>query len=289
MEWFLCALLSAFFSASLSAWLKKYFSDLKPLELAVCPLFYSLLPLLITYYWVEKPEVHPDYWYTLIQMLPFQAVGFFSQMIAIHLSPLSLTMPFLAFTPAFVIVTGAIFLNESLNLWGLAGIASIVCGAYILHIDLKDRRFFTPFAGMFRHPGSIIMLLAAFCYGFAAVLGKKAILYSSPIYMGMHFFIFFNGLMTIVMICSGKIRIHLLLQRYFRGMIAGMFMFCEVFFHCWGVSIAKVAYLVSLKRLNILIGIVYGGLLFHEENIVVRLVGTSFMLAGAVVILIFGN
>jgi len=289
MIWFLLSLSSAFFSASLSAWLKKYFSDLSHFELAICPLFYSILPLFIAYLLIPKPEFQIEYWYSLAQLLPFQTVGFFCQMIAIHISPLSLTMPFLAFTPAFVTITGAIFLNETLNIWGICGIMAIVAGAYIIHIDLKDRRMFTTISSMFKNIGSLIMLMAAFCYGFAAVFGKKAILYSSPLYMGMHFFLLFNGVMTIIFIFSGKIRINILLQRYPQGMIAGLAMFGDIFSHCLGVSIAKVAYFVSVKRMNIIISIVYAGLLFNEKNLLVRSFGATFMVLGAIVILIFGS
>jgi len=289
MTWFILSLTTAFFSASLSAWLKKHFSDLSHFELAACPLFFSLLPLSITYIFIPNPEFQIEYWYSLAQLLPFQIVGFFCQMIAIHIAPLSLTMPFLAFTPAFVTITGAVFLKESLNAWGIAGIMAIVVGAYVLHIDLKDRRILTTISSMFKNFGSLIMLIAAFCYGFGAVFGKKAILYSSPIYMGVHFFTLFNGLMIVLLICSGKIRIHMLLKRYPQGMIAGFAMFGEILSHCLGVSIAKVAYFVSVKRINILFSIVYAGLIFKEENLLVRGIGAIFMVMGAVVILLFGN
>jgi len=289
MTWFILSLSSAFFSASLSAWLKKHFSDLSHFEMAICPLFYSMPLLLIAYCCISPPDFQIEYWYSLFQLLPFQTVGFFCQMIAIRVSPLSLTMPFLAFTPAFVVITGAVFLNESINVYGIIGIMAIVCGAYILHIDPKDRRILIPFYSMFNHMGALLMFVAAFCYGFAAVFGKKAILYSSPLYMGMHFFLFFNGLMTIILICSGKIRIQVLLKRFPHGLIAGAAMFGDIVSHCLGVSIAKVAYFVSLKRLNILISIAYGGIFFKETNLFVRATGAAFMMIGATIILIFAN
>jgi len=289
MTWFILSLSAAFFSSSLSAWLKKHFSDLSHFELAICPLFYSIPPLFITYLMIPKPEIEREYWYSLALLIPFQTVGFFCQMIAIHIAPLSLTMPFLAFTPAFVMITGAVFLNETLNAWGILGIIAIIAGAYILHIDLKDRRMLTTISSMFKNFGSLIMLVAAFCYGFASVFGKKAILCTSALYMGMHFFILFNGVMTLLLICCGKIRINILLKRYPKGLIAGLAMFGDILSHCLGVSIAKVAYFVSVKRMNILISIVYAGLFFHEDNLLIRSIGATFMVMGAMIILVFGN
>ncbi|MBF0451891.1 MAG: EamA family transporter [Candidatus Magnetomorum sp.] len=289
MLWVLLSLSSAFFSASMSAWLKKFFSDLSHYELVFCPLFYSMPLLVITYFFIPSPKLHPNFWYWLALLLPFQTVGFFCQMIAIHISPLSLTMPFLAFTPVFVVVTGAVFLHESLNVWGIAGILSIVVGAYVLHIDKKDKRLLAPIFVMFKNWGSILMFCAAFAYSFAAVFGKQAILYSSPTYFGMLFFIIFNGLTIIVLIFSGKIRLGIICKRYPKGLIAGCAMYGDIIAHSLGVSFAKVAYFVSLKRLNILISIFYASIFFQEKNLAIRSIGAIFMFAGAIVIVLFGS
>ena len=289
MLWVLLSLLSAFFSASLSAWLKKYFSDLSHLELAVCPLFYSIPLLFITYLIIPFPEIHPDFWKTILILLPFQVAGFLCQMAAIHISPLSLTMPFLAFTPAFVVITGSIFLNESINSWGIVGILSIVFGAYVLHIDTQKKSLFAPIAKMFKNIGSILMFFAAFAYSFAAVLGKQGIIYSSPLFFSMLFFLLFNGLVIIVLILLRKVRIICICKRYRQGIIAGVLMYSEILSHTLGVSIAKVAYLVSIKRLNILISILYAKIFFQETNLTIRTIGAIFMFLGSIIIVILGK
>ena len=54
---------------------------------------------------------------------------------AIRESPLSLTLPYLAFTPVFNILTGYIFLGEQVSSAGMAGIVLVVCGAWLLNLD----------------------------------------------------------------------------------------------------------------------------------------------------------
>lgn len=42
--------------------------------------------------------------------------------------------------------------------------------------------------------------------------------------------------------------------------------------------------MISVKRLSVIIGLIYGGVIFREENLAVRTTGTLLMVAGAVVI-----
>ena len=51
---------------------------------------------------------------------------------AIRRSPLSLTLPYLAFTPVFNTVTGYVLLGETVTLQGFSGIALVVSGAQLI-------------------------------------------------------------------------------------------------------------------------------------------------------------
>lgn len=48
-------------------------------------------------------------------------------------------------------------------------------------------------------------------------------------------------------------------------------------------------YMISVKRLSALIGIIYGRLFFKEKYIAVRFVGACLMVTGAVLISIWGG
>jgi uncharacterized membrane protein len=115
---------------------------------------------------------------------------------AIRVSPLSLTLPYLAFTPAFMIFSGYVFLNEMPNLWGIAGI---------------------------------------------------------------------------VLTCAG-----------------GLF-FIHCLAHGFAISMVKAGYMISIKRFSVLIGMFYGGMFFKEKYIAVRFAGAGLMVAGAVLITVWGK
>ncbi len=51
-----------------------------------------------------------------------------------------------------------------------------------------------------------------------------------------------------------------------------------------GLSLTKVAYLISVRRLSVLMGALYGFILFRESGIEERFLGASMMLAGFVLL-----
>ena len=79
-----------------------------------------------------------------------------------------------------------------------------------------------------------------------------------------------------------------LLKKPFVGLILGAIVAVEVFSHMLAVSLTNVAYMISLKRMSLLFGVVYGALLFKEEKIMERLAGAIIMIAGVFLIGWFG-
>ena len=57
--------------------------------------------------------------------------------------------------------------------------------------------------------------------------------------------------------------------------------------HFKAVNLVEVAYMVSVKRLSILFGVIYGVMLFRETNIKERLLGATVMVSGIVMITVF--
>ena len=98
---------------------------------------------------------------------------------AIRDHPLSLTLPYLAFTPVFVILTGYLLLGERVDQAGTMGILLVVAGAWLLnqkHASWRDwRTWGTPLTAILHEPGSRMMLGAALLYSFTSAMGKGAI------------------------------------------------------------------------------------------------------------------
>ncbi len=288
MLWLALSLLTALFSASEAAWMKKYFSDLAPLEMACYPPLYAMPLIIPALLLVPAPELAPGFWTVLFALLPLNMLGFLLHMWAIRESPLSLTMPFQSFTPAFVIFTGFLFLDERLSVLGIAGILAIVAGGYILGLDGGRISLLGPLKAIAKEKGSMLMLAAAFVYGFCAVLGKLMLMKSSALFGSLLFFIIFTSTFLALSLASGKVRLSALTARPVKGAAIGLLFFLHIICHNLAITMTKAAYMIAIKRLNGLFSVIYGGMFFKEQNMRIRLTGAGLMAAGAAVISLWG-
>ena len=257
--------------------------------MAAYPMVYSFPLLILVLFFVPVPPLDGVFWWSALACLPVNAVSFLLYMLAIRSSPLSLTLPYLAFTPAFMVITGLMFLGEVPNWWGGAGILIICLGSYVLHLEPERQDIWAPFRAIAIERGSWIMLIVAFLFSIAAALGKKAILHSSALFFSIAFFAVFNLVLTLGMRFAGKIRWRQLTVSPAQGLCVGVLFFAHVLLHGLAIEMVKAAYMISIKRLSILIGVLYGAVLFKEAHIGRRLVGAAVMVCGSLLIILKGN
>jgi len=286
MLWLILSLATALAVATQDAWVKKFFSRHGHYDMVGFPAFYSLPLFVFVVALVPRPPLDGLYFASLAASLPLNGISFLMYMRAIQVSPLSLTLPYLAFTPVFMIATGALVLDEVPGIWGVVGILTTCVGSYVLNLEAGRRRLLDPFRAVFRETGSWLMLLVALMFSLAAVVGKKGILHSSPLYFTVTFFAVLDVFFLVVLRAAGKIRLRTYTREPLKGAVAGILLFLHAFFHGYAIAVTKAAYMISIKRFSILFGVVYGGLLFREKNIAVRLLGATLMLSGAVVIVV---
>lgn len=290
VPWFPVALSVAFAAATETALAKRLFGPMGAMHMAAIPMLYSLPISLIVLFSLAWPaQIPTEFWVTLAVLLPFNAAGFVCHMAAASLAPLSLTMPFLSFTPAFVILAGNLLLGETVNSAGTAGITLVVAGSYVINLDtLRPGDLLAPFKAIVRERGSRLMLMASVLYGICSVLGKRMVNLSDPIFTGVTFFVSFAVFVLLALRLSRRIRLRELFDRPVAGMVMGGVSLAHILLHMWAVSLVQTAYMISVKRLSGLFSVGFGALLFGERNIPLRLAGAMIMCLGAVVISLWG-
>ena len=289
MLWFVLSFLTALAVASHDAWVKKFFSGLSIYEMLAYPLIYSLPLLIVTLPFVPVPTLDAVFLRAFLFSLPINAFGFSLHIRAIQVSPLSLTLPYLSFTPVFMILTGFVVLDEIPNFSGILGIILICAGGYILNIDPAKKSLLAPLKAVFRETGSWMMLIVAFAYSLGAVFGKQAIMHSSPLFFSITFFAIMNILLVAGLRIFGKIKLKTFWTEKQKGIVAGLLFFAHALLHAFAISLTKAAYMIAVKRFSVVLGLIYGGVIFKEKNIAVRTLGTLLMVAGAVLITIWGR
>jgi len=207
---------------------------------------------------------------------------------AIHVSPLSLTLPFLSFTPVFVLFTGDIILDEKLSSLGVMGMLLVVVGGYVLNLDSTKFGVLGPIKAIFKEPGSVLMIIVAALYGFVSVGGKVLILNSSPLYAALLLFTLLGILIPLILIGVGKASLKVITQKPLLGLGSGVIVFIEILCHNLAISMIAAAYMITIKRMAGIFSVLYGWILFGERGIRYRLIGTGIMTAGAAFIALYG-
>jgi len=287
MIWFLLSLAAAISIAARDVSIKTY-EDLAPPEIALLELFWAVPYFLLGFILVETPSLDQTFWWTFILSIPLNISAYVLYLYAIKLSPISLAVPFLAFTPAFMILTGFFILGETINIWGGVGISLIVLGGYVLHCKKKQANFFTPFSAFLHEKGSWFMLIVAILFAFAAVIGKKAILHSSPLFFSYTFFLVFNITVLAGLLLGGKKDWKKILRNTPRGIWLGSLLMMHISFHGLAIALSTAVYMVAVKRSSILFSVFLSWFILKETDIRYRGFGTVLMFVGMLFITILG-
>lgn len=219
--------------------------------------------------------------------VPLEIFGYYLFLSAIRMGQLSLTLPLLAFTPVLTIGTSAILLGERISLVGGCGIALVAVGAYVLHGDLMKHEPAAPIRALFSSAGARRMLAVACIWGLTSALGKKGILMYGALPFGFVLLcadVAVFASIVVLRIRLGKARISLEKGMTAFFLLGGLLKAGAEITHFVSLSMAPVAYMISVKRLSLVVGVALGWLVFGERNIGYRLVGASVMVCGAFLI-----
>jgi drug/metabolite transporter (DMT)-like permease len=287
MIWVIYSLISAFSWATSDALSKKAMEKEDQYLIAWVRLGYCipfLIPVLI---FSKIPKLDFVFWITFLILIPFELVSYLLYIRAIKISPLSLTIPFLSLTPVFLIFVSFFILGELPDAVGVIGIILVSIGGYTLNLHLSPQGILEPLKAIVRERGSLYMIIVSFIFSINSTLGKLAILHSNPTFFGALYFIILGIIFTPIAVIKSKERFITFCRVSKSYFLIGFFFASMVVFHCLAISLIEVAYMISIKRSSLIFSVIYGWLIFKEENIKERLFGSLLMMAGMSLITLF--
>ena len=285
MSWIFYSLIAAFSLATADAISKKALTRTDEYVIAWVRQGYALPFLAIPFFFTGIPHLDSTFWLTLLFLLPLDVTAIILYLKAIRLSPLSLTIPFIALSPVFVIITAWIFLGELPDISGLTGIILITFGAYLLNVRATRDGLLGPLKAIRREKGSALMIIVALIYSITATLGKVAVQHSHPVFFGAFYPFVLAVVFTIIVGFKGKLPKVTSHPRMF--LCIGLFTAIMILSHFMAISLIDVAYMISVKRCSLIFSVIYGWTLFNEINITERLIGSILMIGGVVAITLF--
>jgi drug/metabolite transporter (DMT)-like permease len=284
-SWLLLSLASALLLASGDAAAKRLLQGYAAREMTLVYSVFTALCLLPWLLWLPWPPFSWTFWGWIAALVPLEILAMLLYLAAIRDSPLSLTVPYLAFTPAFMVLTGYVVLGERVSMTGLAGIGLIVTGAYSLNAEHRRLGgWLAPLRAITRERGSRYMLAASAIYSLTAVMGKAAMQHVPPVFFGPFYFLVLGLAAPLVLSLDRPARLRALWRQPRAHLLIGLLASAMVLTHFLALAQVEAAYMIAVKRSSLLFGMVYGALLFGEQRLHQHLLAGALMVAGVALV-----
>jgi drug/metabolite transporter (DMT)-like permease len=235
---------------------------------------------------VGVPPIKPGFYPAIFGACLVDAAAIICMSRSLRSSDMGDAVPLLAFTPVFLLLTGRLIVGEVPEPTGLVGVMVIVVGSYLLRLRRRDHSLLTPFRLLWQSRGARYMLVTAVLFSLAAPLFKRAILSSGPVLTMSVSLPLSCVLIAAYHILTGKPGRDLLPNsENWKVLVAlGGSVFFIALFANLAFATGLVSYVISLKRLSILLSIVIGAAFFGEGRLLRHLLAGAVMVAGAALI-----
>ncbi len=287
MEWLPLTLLSAFTLATSDALAKHYLPGYTTAELVLVRLVYPAVLLVPVVLLQTVPPLPADFWGWLAVSLPLEVIAMTLYVRALRDSPMSLSLPYLAFTPVFTVSIAWVVLGEEVSLMGLAGIALVVLGTFLLHTEPGSdltAALLGPLRAFRREAGVRLMLTVALIYSLTTVTGKAAMQYMPSALFGAFYFVMLGIFALIVVLAVDPKSTRVLVRRPGIHFLIGFWFALMIVCHFLAIDRVQAAYMIAVNRSSILFSVVYGAILFGERDFAKRLVSAALLVLGMALI-----
>jgi len=281
MQWYHYAFLTAFTLGVVDTLVKKAAEKNDEYTLTLVRLAYAL-PFIIPFlFFIKIPPLDSTFFTATAFAIPIDILALVLYQRAIKISPLSLTLPFLSFTPVFVVVTSFVLLREMPDKNGLVGIALVFFGVYLLNIHDIYRGFLEPLKSLKKEKGARTMLIVAFLFSININFGKIMAIHSSPDFLATFYITALTISYVLYLIATGKTyAIKKLKNSPFLFSMIGLFGLIHFFTHFIAVTMTDLASMISVKRTSILFSIIFAAIFLREFHFTERLIGATVMIVG---------
>jgi len=289
MNWYILALISAVFATGMMIFRKKgliqvhstQFAATRSLVAAICGL--AILPFIVRdYSWSELGMIY------IVALLSTAGILFAAK--AIKHMEISAYAPLQNLVPAFLVLWAFIFISEKLNKLHLLGVAMLIIGTYVLEMDGKFHHMWKPIHTMVKSKYFHYAIFAVIFFSFSALFDKIVLLnFSTPIkflavvwsFVAINMFIFHSAKYR-----GYKEIIHTFKKTKQNVIFAGAFAFLATYFYYLAASVAFIALVVPIKRLETLLITLIGGELFHDKHLLHKVIACAIMVLGAIIIIL---
>jgi len=206
---------------------------------------------------------------------------------AIRISPVSIVMPFVGFTPVFLIFTGYLILGETVSAGQSIGILLIITGGFILQMPQMSGKHGWHKIFNVQEKGIGLMLLVAFIWSITASVEKIAVQSSSPSFYGamihLSLGVFFTGA-TVLKKPRTTVKKDILGWLVVLGVVGAALAISQL----TAIKITMVTNVIAFKRAGVIVSTLAGFFFFKEKNYIKAALGTLLIIFGTALISFLG-
>ena len=230
---------------------------------------------------VGIPVIQPMFWVVLLGFCITIPSASILYMRAIKLSPLSISIPMLAFNPIITALLAVFFDHKFPSPLGWTGIGLVCIGLYCLRLtkDVIKKGLWYPLFRIIDEPGAVAMLGVSFIWSVGAHLSTAAVRTSSPLFAVWAGAVVGATILFVIMQNRGGS--FSLFQKNAGKLISlGVIDGLSNLAMYTALSTGLTVYVVSIKRTNMLWSSLMGKILFGESVGKIKIIGLLMMLLG---------
>ena len=230
------------------------------------------------------PDLGDRFFISLIITGTINAITLVLILKALKTTDLSLVVPILSLSPVFLLLTSPVIVGEIPSLSGLIGVLVVLSGTYVL--NFKNGINFQPFLQIIRNKGQRMIVVVTILWAISSNFYKIGMQNSSPLFFILALNIFIS--IFLLPINLKKKRFLIIKNNWKILLPLGVLSAGTAIFQWNAVNLNLIVYVLSIKRLSIVISILGAYIFFKEKNSIQRIIATVIILIGVLVITFLG-
>jgi len=215
-----------------------------------------------------------------------EALYFLSLSKAYELGDLSVVYPLARSSPLFLFIMAVVFLGEEVSLWGVAGVMIVVLGVYMIHMrNFSLNEFIKPVSSI-RARASQFALFTALCTSIYSLADKLGVAAATPVIYAFWLDIFVFIFLTPLVVWRSGVSNLITEWRRSRSqvIVSGFLMRFGYVLVLIAMSLIQVSYILALRQLSVVIGVVLGVQLLKEKYGRMRLISSIIIISGIIIL-----
>ncbi|MCK4309691.1 MAG: EamA family transporter [Candidatus Atribacteria bacterium] len=246
------------------------------------------LPLFLYFVSINQTELQPIGWLFIILSALFHTFYFYFLGKTYSYGHLSLTYPIVRSSPLFVPLLAFLLIREKLSFVGISGIIIILIGIYLLHLrSISWKSFLEPLKYM-KGKATTYAFSTALFSAFYSVNDKMGVRCVQPfIYIYITWIVLSIFYLPIIFFKNNRKDIKFEWKDNKKSILISAFLVLfSYLLTLFAFTIDKVSYIVSLRQLSAVFGVILGTFVLKEKYGKIRLFASIIMFIGFFLVII---